>query len=257
MKSLSFLGLVFLSIVLTSSSLLAQDEVYEALMTDLPPVIDGDLGDWALVENGVYLDEWEANGGTSKGAKDISLTFYVLWDDDNLYFAAEVTDNEHLNENAGDNIWDGDCIQIAIDPTGERNIASFDGNSYEYNFGLGVNDSVVLSRLYGHPKSAGNDAELMVIRDDDNDKTYYEMRIPAEDIAPADFVAGGHIGFAMICNDGDKDAPGQTGWVGWGSQAVVFGKDNTQMNDLIFSGEKLAVSPQAKLIATWARVKTR
>ena len=44
--------------VFVSSSLLAQDEEYMALKATSPPTIDGDLGDWALVE-GIYLDEWE------------------------------------------------------------------------------------------------------------------------------------------------------------------------------------------------------
>ncbi len=82
--------IVFLCLVFVNSPLLAQDEEYEALKTNDPPKIDGNLGEWADVP-GVDVDEWEANGGTSKGPDDISLTFYVLWDNDNLYFAAEVT----------------------------------------------------------------------------------------------------------------------------------------------------------------------
>lgn len=258
MRSLSFLIIISLGTVFAGSSLLAQDEVYEALRTEDPPKIDGDLGDrtWQWTE-GVYLEEWEELGGSSKGPEDISLTFYVVWDDDNLYFAAEVSDDEQLHENTGDNIWNGDSIQMAIDPTGERQIAGFDGNSYEYNFGLDLNDKVVLSRLFGHPDSKGNEAELMIVRDDDKEKTYYELRIPAEDIAPAEFGAGKQIGFGMIYNDGDEAHPGQTGWVGWGSQAIVFGKDNTQMNLLIFSAEFVAVSPGGKLADTWGHVKTR
>jgi hypothetical protein len=257
MKELSFLIVIFLCMVFISSSLFAQDEEYKALKVKEPPKIDGDLGDfaWQWVE-GIYVEDWEANGGTSKGPKDISMTLYVVWDDDNLYFAADVSDDEQLHEHTGNSIWNGDSIQLAIDPTGERNIAGFDNNSYEYNFGLDVSDNVIMSRLFGHPKSAGDNSELMIVRDDDEGKTYYELRIPADDIAPADFVADGQIGFGLICNDGDKAAPGQTGWVGWGSQAIVFGKDNTQMNLIIFSGEMVAVSPKDKLTATWGHIKT-
>jgi len=256
MKGLSFLIVISLCMAFASGSLLAQDEEYKALKTKEPPKIDGDLSDkvWQWAE-GIYLDEWEELGGSSKGPEDISLTFYVVWDDDNLYFAADVSDDEHLHENTGDSIWNGDSIQIAIDPTGEREIAAFDGNSYEYNFGIDVNNKVIMSRLFGHPDSAGQNSELMIIRDDEKGKTYYELRIPAKDIAPANFEADGKIGFAMICNDGDKAHPGQTGWVGWGSQAIVFGKDNTQMNLLIFSGEMVAVTPKLKLADTWGHIK--
>lgn len=264
MKRLLFLFIISLCMVFIGSSLLAQDEEYIALKATSPPTIDGDLSDWALVE-GVYLDEWEENGGTSDGPDDISLTFYVIWDDDNLYFAVEVTDDEHLHQNTGDTIYDGDAIQLAIDPTGKRPAGGFDNVSYEYNFGLGVNDEVVLSRLFGHPEGwpshladhLSNEDELVVVRDDGKKKTYYELRIPAEDIAPAEFVANSEIGLGMICNDGDEDAPGQMGWVGWGSQSIVFGKDNAEMNLVIFSGETIAVSPRDKLTATWGNVKTR
>lgn len=258
MKRLLFLIVVSLCMAFMSGSLLAQDEEYQALKVQDPPKIDGDLGDlvWLNTE-GVYIDEWEELGGTSKGPKDISLTFYVLWDDDNLYFAADVSDDEQLHENTGDSIWNGDSIQLGIDPTGERAVAAFDGNSYEYNFGIDVNDNVIMSRLFGHPDSAGDNHELMIVRDDDKGKTYYELRIPADDIAPAEFEPGGQIGLGMICNDGDKAHPGQTGWVGWGSQAIVFGKDNTQMNLVIFSGEFIAVSPKGKLTEAWGHIKTK
>jgi hypothetical protein len=256
MKGLSFLLVISLCMVFVNGSLLAQDEEYKALKVKEPPKIDGDLGDkaWQWAE-GVYVDEWESNGGTSKGPEDISLTFYVLWDDDNLYFAAEVTDDEQLHENSGGNIWNGDAIQISIEPSGERPAGGFDGTSYEYNFGLDVSDKVTMSRLFGHPKSAGDNSELMVVRDDDNEKTYYELRIPAKDIAPAFFEANSQIGFAMICNDSDKAAPGQAGWVGWGSQAIVFGKQNEMMNLVILSGEMVAVNPKAKMTASWGCIK--
>lgn len=264
MKRLLFLFIISLCMVFISGSLLAQDEEYIALKATSPPTIDGDLSDWALVE-GIYLDEWEDSGGTSKGPDDISLTFYVIWDDDNLYFAAEVADDEHLHEHTGDSIWNGDSIQVAIEPTGERPPGGFAGVSYEYNFGLDSNDEIVLSRLHGHPEGwpahladhLSNEDELVIVRDDDKEKTYYELRIPAEDIAPAEFVAGSEIGFAMICNDGDGAAPGQTGWVGWGSLAIVSGKDNAEMNLVIFSGETIAVSPREKMTATWGHIKTR
>jgi len=256
MKKLPLFIIIFVLIISTANLLFAQDEEYTVLKTGTPPVIDGNLAEWADVP-GVYLDEWEANGGSSRGPDDISLTLYMLWDEENFYFAAEVSDNEHLNDNVGDNIWDGDGIQLAIDPTGERNLAAFDGNTYEYNFGLGLNDDITISRLFGNPDSKGNEAELVIVRDDSNEKTYYELRIPAEDIAPANVEPNGQIGLGMICNDGDKDAPGQAGWVGWGAQSIVFGKDNTQMNLVIFSGEKLAVSSEGRFVSTWGLIRSR
>ena len=128
-----------------------------------------------------------------------------------------------------------------------------------------MNDKVVLSRLFGNPEGwpanfadpMKNEDELAIVRDDKENKTYYELRIPTEDLAPAEFVPDGQIGLGLIYNDSDKAHPGQTGWVGWGSQAIVFGKDNTQMNLVIFSGEMLAVCSKDKLAATWGHAKTR
>jgi len=264
MKTLSFPIFVFLSTLLISTPLLAQDEEYEILKTNEPIKIDGNLEEWADVP-GIYTEEWEDNGGTSKGPNDISLTFYLLWSEDALYFAAEVTDDEHLHENTGDSIWNGDSIQVAIDPTGKRPAGGFDGVSYEYNFGLDVEDEVVLSRLFGDPGGwpkhlvdpFSNEGDLAIIRDDDKSKTYYELMIPAKHLAPAEFMADEEIGFGMICNDGDGAAPGQAGWVGWGTQSIVFGKDNSQMNLVIFSKEELAVSPEGKSPDTWGYIKSR
>jgi hypothetical protein len=264
MRRLLFLLVISVFIAFISGVSIAQDEEYVALKISKPPVIDGNLAEWADVE-GVFLDEWEELGGTSEGPEDISLTFYVIWDDNNLYFAADVTDDEQLHENTGDTIWNGDSFQIGIDPTGERPPGGFAGVSFEYNFGLDSGDKVVLSRLHGHPEgwpsifvdNLKNEDELAIVRDDANGKTYFEMRIPAEDLAPAEFAAGKQIGFGLIYNDSDKDHPGQTGWVGWGSQAIVFGKDNAMMNVVIFSGEFIAVSPGGKLASNWGHVKSR
>ena len=114
----------------------AQDQEYSAYYTGgSAPTIDANLNDWSGVPEGVALTEFrEHGGGKWNGEDDASGTFWLLWDENGLYFAADITDDSHLNTGVGGGIWNGDGAQVAIDPTAERGGG---GNMYEFNFGLG------------------------------------------------------------------------------------------------------------------------
>jgi len=181
----------------------------------------------------------------------------VVWDDDNLYVAAFVMDEAHINTNDGDGIWNGDCVQYMIDPTGNRTDTT--DVVYEFGYALaGANSDTPMSARWLQNASAPEtfDSEFAVVRDDDTGITTYEVRIPEDQIAPAALAEGNALGFGCIVNDGDPDAEGQAGWVGWGSHGIVFGKDATELEELVLSSAMLtAVKPAKKLSTTWGTLK--
>jgi hypothetical protein len=59
----------------------------------------------------------------------------------------------------------------------------------------------------------------------------------------------------MIVNENDTSG-GQGGRVGWGSHAIVYGKNAPKTNNLTLSAQTpSAVGPSGKLAVTWGAIK--
>jgi hypothetical protein len=233
---------------------------YQALNAgQQPPVVDGDLADWAGVKEGVKMEKFTPHdGGTWNGKQDCSGAFWLVWNDKGMYLAVDVTDDEHINTELGDRIWNGDSTQVMIEPTGKRP-AGGNGVAYEYNFGLGgaKSNDPQFSRAFGHAQMPAKvSAEFAFVRNEAQKKTYYEVFFTKADMAPADLKAGTKIGFGIIVNDGDKGQEGQKGWIGWAENSIVFGKKADQTNIVEFVAEQvLAVGPAGRLATTWGALR--
>jgi len=148
MKRYTFMALLVVILVTLLASISMAVENYNALKFGAPPVIDGNLSEWSNVP-GVFLtgsltvtgqldahdvyNNWETLGvETWTSDADLSTTWRAAWDDNNFYFSAFVKDDIHLNTGSGDSIWNGDGIQMAIDPTN----AKVDYNNYVYEYML-------------------------------------------------------------------------------------------------------------------------
>jgi hypothetical protein len=257
MKIRMFEILLTISIFILFVSATAIAETYEAPKASAAPAIDGNLADWAgapvLSLGG---DTWEANGGTWDNEADLSATLMIMWDNGNLYVGSVVKDEAHINTQTGASIWNGDNQQYMIDPTGNRTDTS--DVVYEFGYALaGANSDEPTEWRWLQNANAPADfsSEFAIVRDDAAGTTTYEVCLPKEQIAPAELFEGNTLGFGIIANDGDPGAEGQAGWVGWGSHAIVFGKDATELQELMLSGAAAAVQPAGKLTVTWGSLK--
>jgi hypothetical protein len=258
MKVSITLMVIFFSLLFVGASVaqLGQEGgEYKALFAGgLKLKIDGDLKDWSSVE-GVFLgkDYWEALGEAYTDENDLSATWWVLWDENNLYVAIKAVDDVHQNTKTGDAIYAGDGIQFAIDPTGQKKVHS--GNAYEYGYALASGKPSVW-RWITNPASKGETSEYAIVRDEAAKTTIYEIRVPVGDIAPAELKVDGKIGWSLIVNESDA-CDCQGGWVGWGSRAIVYGKKVEPMGDLIFSSATpTAVESFRKLSTLWGKIKS-
>jgi len=215
--------------------------------------IDTNFADWEKAENILVMNDetWEPLGGSIKNDKDLSAELRIVWDKDNLYFALQVKDDDYVAKGAAANHWENDGIQMAIDASAGKIPAGFPNQStHLYNFSI----------LGGWGKEAGpflGDAGIEMKRDDAKKETYFEWRMPVEIFAKKGTVlkAGMEIAFAIIVNDSDEDAPGQTGWVGWGNHTIVFGKNPEEMKTIVLSAQTMAVKANGKLATTWGYIK--
>jgi hypothetical protein len=87
------------------------DQVAYANYTNTAPTIDGDLDEYSL--------DYDMAAGNVTGSEPVNNTvaWGALWDADNLYIAAQVTDA--VVEGAG-NPWDNDAIEMYIDGNHDR-----------------------------------------------------------------------------------------------------------------------------------------
>jgi len=213
--------------------------------------IDANLTDWEMAKVILLMDgkTWEPLGGTRDNDKDLTARLRILYDANNLYFGLEVDDDEYVANAATP--WENDGVQIAIDASAGKIPAGWPNTTtHLYNFSI----------KDGWQKETGpflGDAEIQMKREEATKKTFFEWRMPTEIFAKKGTVlkAGMEIAFAIIVNDSDKNAPGQTGWVGWGNHTIVFGKNPEEMQTLVLDKQTLAVNPSNKMATRWATLK--
>ena len=267
MKRYTFTALLVVILITLLASISMAVENYKAPKFGTPPVIDGKLNEWSNVP-GVFLTgsltvtgqldgtdvykDWETLGvETWESDADLSATFYAAWDDSNFYFACLAKDEKHENKGAGDGIWNGDALQLAIDPTNAKK----DYGNWVYEYGYALTTTPLVFRWSVNPASTGETSTFAIVRDDAAGTTTYEIAIPGGDIAPAVLAVGKVLGISMVLNENDASG-GQGGWLGWGPHAIVYGKNATKTNDLTFVADVAsAVSSGSKLSTTWGSIK--
>ncbi|MBQ8161718.1 MAG: hypothetical protein IJ083_13360 [Clostridia bacterium] len=96
--------------------------------------IDGDLSDWNLESPAVVDSEAQIirDGNMWAGANDCSAKFYLSWDEENLYFAADVTEDsplgaiEMLPIDGEDNL----KLYISTNPAADPERTAYDTNDF-------------------------------------------------------------------------------------------------------------------------------
>ena len=101
-------------------------------------VIDGNLGEWNLDSPAVVNDAAQLikDAHMWKGTDDLSVTFYLAWDEDNIYIAADVTEDtplgaiEMLPVNGEDNL----ILYLSTDPNADPDREAYGTNDFMIYF---------------------------------------------------------------------------------------------------------------------------
>ena len=82
-----------------------------------PIKMDGTLDGWDLSKPYIIDKKVNVVHGIAAwgGPKDLSAAVYSMWDDDNLYFAFDITDDKIVQEKTGPDMWEGDHIEMWFD----------------------------------------------------------------------------------------------------------------------------------------------
>ena len=210
----------------------AKDTVVAKLFNK-PIVLDGVLSEWQGVPsyNVSGPEHWQGRGTGSgciqySGDDNLSYTFQLGWDKDNLYLAFRVKDEKVISKykSRGVGGYGGDCIETYIDVLNKRDAVP--GIEFSQHF-FGLNNEV------GRIGGSGEILARMAWKK--TDKGYNaEIAFPLKEIFLDDLKQGYRIAFNVQMDDGDK-LGNLEGWSLW---RRLEGQHNARnATDLIFSGE--------------------
>jgi hypothetical protein len=235
----------------------ATNKKYNRVARLATPQVDGDINDpvWQKAdwqEMDVY-----AGGTQPKGFKAKSA---VLWDDNFLYTAIDVDDQEHASPKAvvlgADTIWQGDSFQGRVD----LEYDSAPNSADDIEWGYALQDGKVIAFAWA---SAGNiDFDTVkIIRDDAKKKTYYEsalvMRLIKSKQTLSKYIKDNKdakIGYSDMVNANDGGS--RLGWLEW-SSGIGAAKDANQFGTLTFDSKPMVVNVAGKLVSTWGIIKNQ
>ena len=190
-----------------------------AIYADKKPVIDGNLdyGEWdpntaMHADKEDQIRQIKGWGGTN----DVSGSCMLMWDEENLYVAAEVTDNVFTPAPANERQWNGDDIQLGVYYGDTGFLAIGQASATYHEIGLALTEKGPqawrwLSQDNEIPNGELKDLDLAVVNK--GTKTYYEARIPWTTLLKPGQkpTAGQEIAFSYLINDNDGE--GRRGWI--------------------------------------------
>ena len=139
---------------------------------------------------------------------DYSARVFTKWDDNGLYILADVYDDAQLQGNKGERIWDGDCIQISIDPDNDG--AKMSGSTPAYNsddYELGFAQTALGNEFYSWKspeKIAGGVVKWFnFARNDVEGWSRYLIKLDKNTLKDFDFNSNKVIGLNFAYNDAD------------------------------------------------------
>jgi len=216
-----------------------------------PPGIDGNLDDWRYA---VWIafdskDELFRGQGAWKGKDDLSIIWSTMYDDNNFYFAAAVTDDMFTPSPNAAEPWLGDCLFLYIDwedtrvlVSGKINFALTDDKAKVIDFSPAPDPQLGDSEIAIVPNEALGDAGMI-----------YEIAMPFKLLTNVDIEQGSEIGFTPGYDEGidNMEEKADTVFMCWFG---LLPDTAANLGKLIFGGP-LAVEPVSKLATTWGKMK--
>jgi hypothetical protein len=184
--------------------------VLSATRRDTPPNIDGNPDDWPADLPHVS-DQIVFGQGSWQGNDDQSVRFNVMWDDAHLYLFALVTDDVHVQNDAGVTLYRGDSLELQLDAdlAGDFSEASLNGDDYQIGLSPGSSRENPEDYFWNPSERRGQATGIRIASRPNGPNGGYsaEVAIPWSlfGVAPS---VGNRYGFAL--NSSDNDSPGTT-----------------------------------------------
>jgi len=219
-----------------------------------PDAIDGDLSDWnlsAMIPAVLDAQEQLSDDSPDKAAwddpEDISGEFYLLWDDENIYIAAVVKDDQLSMNKTGTSIWNADAVEVFF-----STLNAVSGHDEHYNYGFNANAQ---SWNWCNMDTGGqSDPDrawpryLRIASSLTAEGYICEASIEYGQMESLDFSVGSAIGFHPVLDDTDNvDRELQMTWTGRAAHDQSLGFGQIILSDVaVSSGNPRARQPDPK-----------
>lgn len=185
------------------------------------------------------LDEWTGVAFTPITEtifKDIPIKaeFAAQWNSENLFLAIRVKDRVHFNPYRGADVWQGDSVQFALEPSMENGnvpairmaFALTDKGLYGYCHETIPVPEIIPSYTRG---PLPENVEFSVARH--GEESFYEIKIPVERLKPSlQFKPGMKVAFSILVNNNDSN---ERTWLQW-SSGIAQSMNSTLFGSLEF-----------------------
>ncbi|MFH1368572.1 MAG: glucoamylase family protein [Elusimicrobiota bacterium] len=181
------------------------EEARKMLIGRFSPKIDGDLSDWEGKLT-AYDNKGDLEYGEISSKDDLSGSIGMAWDENYIYFAANVTDDKLMATENPAEIYRGDCIELYLDTkTKGKNFAWGD---QEY-FQIGLAPGCALGRPIAYAWfQNGEQSNSIRIQSNKTEKGYtLEVAIKADFLRMRPEL-GNEIGMSAALHDLDKTEGG-------------------------------------------------
>ncbi len=207
----------------TTYSYSTKSDMTVAKYAEVKPKIDGEIEPEAWKYNTwMYADKAEQlkNNVGWAGPDDLSGRASLMWDEDNLYFAAVVTDNVFYQPHSGWDTWKADNIQLGVfygeegyTISGQRSTTFHELSMAHTPQGDEVYRTLSQDNYYSPAKF--DNADICIVRS--GDKTIYEAKIPWNGfLLPGQRPNEGEkLGFSYMINE--SDGGDRNGWIEYAS----------------------------------------
>ncbi|MCA9184097.1 MAG: hypothetical protein KDA99_00710, partial [Planctomycetales bacterium] len=235
------LGVLLLSLTCHRANAQVSAEIGKA---SAAPTIDGLANDAIWADATVHdTSEFFPDNAPDNGAADLDIQWRALWDDNNLYFLAEMTDDRLVNDDTSIfffNDWQDDSLELYIDaqdlnvpdyqPANAPDTPAFqltvlsgddptkaaavraaagrgDGNPTTSSFTHGINSYADVDSATKYPQNT--DTSTSTVDATNPNKWTFEAAIPWTLLfdTPANIIAtrDGDFGFGVAYNDNDNE----------------------------------------------------
>lgn len=163
------------------------------------------------------------------GKEDLSVTAWLGWNEQVLYYAAQVTDDQHFVDR--DDVlgfWQSDCIQLAIDPENDS-LNSFDEDDVEIGFVLGKDKPYVYMTVPIRKEIVCDVAMKRI-----GMETIYEVAIPWSELGIQPPQPGKVMAINFIVNE--NEGMGRIYWMGL-SPGIAESKQPGVYRKFVFQGD--------------------
>jgi len=171
-----------------------------------PPTMDGGWTDFPVHD---YAAQSVVFGKANwKGSDDLSASYRIGWDKNNLYIAAKVRDNVYVQNATGADIFKGDSLEVLLDTNISGDFFTTTNNKDDYQLGVsfGKPDTNGTKEvwLWQPTNVAGSRTQVKVAatRNESEHLTRVEVAIPWSvfGVTPK---SGMHFGFVLSVSDND------------------------------------------------------